>query len=127
MNIDNSVNNNMFTHFKSLEGMKGIYEGFCKASMSFKFDRIVWKVIEDQYDGYRSQIDWIIYGDQDIEFENQKSDIALLEKWEDSRTSGYEIFCGWVLRKSNNGEVLLMIGTDYSDEFYPHTVLDTYM
>ena len=68
MNIDNSVNNNMFTHFKSLEGMKGIYEGFCKASMSFKFDRIVWKVIEDQYDGYRSQIDWIIYGDQDIEF-----------------------------------------------------------
>ena len=33
---------------------------------------------------------------------------------------------GWVLRKVNNGEVMLMIGTDYTDEFYPHTVFGTY-
>lgn len=126
MRIDNSVNNSMFDHFKSLSGITFKYNGFSKKNMSFKFAKIVWEVIEDTYDGNRSQLDWVVYGDQNCNFHNNFEEDSYLEEWNDVKTKEYEVFCGWVLRKSNNGEVILMIGTDYTDEYYPATVLDTY-
>ena len=116
----------MLNHFTSLVGLESKFEGFCSEEKTFKYSGIVWKVIEDEYDGFRSQLDWVVYGNQNKAFENNLNKNALLEKWDGTTTKSISYFSGWVLKDVNTNEVLLMIGTDFSDHYYPSTVLDEY-
>lgn len=120
------MNQNMLNHFTSLVGSKSKFEGFCSEEKTFKYSGIVWQVIEDEYDGFRSQLDWIVYGNQNKEFTNNLNKSALLEKWDGTTTKSISYFSGWVLKDIETNEVLLMIGTDFSDHYYPSTVLDEY-
>ena len=112
----------MHKHWAFLDGVKGFYEGSDTDSMSFKFGGIVWNVIKDELDGERSLIDFIVYGDQQENFIETLKEKVRLEEVRESRVKGYEVFSGWTLKSIEDNHVWLMIGTDYSSNYYPHVI-----
>ena len=118
----NCTDLNMHWHWDLLDGIKGFYEGSCKNEMSFKFGGIVWNVIKDELDGERSLIDFIVYGDQEETFEFCLKEKVVLEKVDDFPINDYEIFSGWLLKSIEDGHICLIIGTDYSEDFYPNVI-----
>ena len=120
------MNQTMLNHFTSLVGLESKFEGFCSKEKTFKYSGIVWKVIEDEYDGFRSQLDWVVYGNQNMNFINNINRAAVLKRWDGASTKSISYFTGWVLQDVETKTILLMIGTDFSDHYYPSTVLEEY-
>tara|TARA_Y100000592_G_scaffold28168_2_gene44772 strand:- start:1811 stop:2203 length:393 start_codon:yes stop_codon:yes gene_type:complete len=120
------MNQAMLNHFTSLVGIESEFEGFCSKEKAFKYSGIVWKIIEDEYDGFRSQLDWVVYGNQNISFNNNNNRVATLERWDGTSTKSISYFTGWVLKDVETDSILLMIGTDFSDHYYPSTILEEY-
>ena len=110
----------MHMHWKNLIGFVGPYEGADEASMSFKFDSIIWKVIIDEHDGYRSCLDYVVYGEEKdfISYENLAT--VVVEKLDS------KIFNGYILKDVKTNHVWLKIGTEYLDEWYPCAIFTHY-
>ena len=111
-----NINVMMHMHWKSLIGMKGIYEGANEQSLLFKFDNIVWKVMPDEYDGHRSCLDYVTYGNEKELITQDNLAIVKVEK-DDNDT-----FEGYILKDINADHVWLRIGTNYEDNYYPFIV-----
>ena len=118
-----TVKNSLAYHFHNLVGLEGVYEGADESELTFKFDNILWKALEDDMDGYRSMLDYVLYADSDM----QKKFIGtknlanvVLENIDNTDDGGF--FAGYVLKDIEDGHIWLRIGTNYMDEWYPCTV-----
>lgn len=117
------VQNSIVHHFHNLVGLKGIYEGADEQSFAFKFDDILWQAAEDEMDGYRSMLDYVVYADSEIEskfISHENLAHVVLENIDNTEDGGY--FAGYVLKDTTDGHIWLRIGTDYTDEWYPYIV-----
>ena len=93
--------------------------------INFVLDGITYTAIEDPSDGYRSQLKEIIKSDEKMEnnFRAVEVVISLIEKRE--RWAGYGVDCE-ILQfiDTANGKVILEVGTDNTDDYYPSFVSD---
>ena len=110
----------MHTHWKNLIGLTGLYEGADEASCLFKFDNIVWEAIIDKYDGYRSCVDYVVYGSAEGFIAQRNLASVVVEKYD------VDDFEGYILKDINTNHVWLKIGTEYFDEYYPCAIFKHY-
>jgi hypothetical protein len=117
----------VFTHFAALEGMELEYYGADAASHEFKLDNIIFKVLEDPDDGYRSHLGVIEYGNQSgsiffrtalgkIRIEPYNEETKDAEAWSSEQRQGYRFV------DVDDGHVWLRFGTDNTDDYYPYFV-----
>ena len=115
----------VFKHFAALEGMTLEYFGADTASNEFKVDRIIFKVLEDPDDGYRSHLGVIEYGEQSnsIFFRKPLAKVRI-ETYEGRPHSdwGSASDQGYQLVDIEDGHVWLEFGTDNTDDYYPYFV-----
>jgi len=111
----------VFTHFSALEGMDLEYFGCDSAAYEFKLDGIIFKVLEDPDDGYRSHLGVIDYGDQsDSIFFRHSLGKVRIETFDTRKRQGR---CeGYRLVDISDGHVWLEFGTDNADDYYPYFV-----
>jgi hypothetical protein len=110
-------------HFHNLIGLKGKYEGADEQYLTFKFDDILWQAVEDDMDGYRSMLDYVVYADSEAEenfITHENLADVVLENIDDTEDGGY--FAGYMLKDVSDGHIWLKIGTNYTDEWYPFVV-----
>ena len=113
-------NNSILFHFHNLIGLEGTYEGADEQELVFKFDNILWQAKEDELDGYRSMLDYVVYADSDTKnkFIGHKNLAnVILENIDDTEDGGN--FAGYVLKDTSDDHIWLRIGTNYIDEWYP--------
>ena len=113
----------MHKHWAFLDGIKGFYEGSSTDDMSFKFGGIVWNVVRDSLDGERSLIDFIVYGNQEKCFNDNIKEKVKLEAVSEIAIDDYQIFSGWTLKSIDDNHIWFMVGTDYSNDFYPNVII----
>ena len=117
----------VFTHFAALEGMELEYFGADDAAHEFKLDNIIFKVLEDPDDGYRSHLGVIEYGNQSdsiffrtslgkVRIEVYEGEIKDEDSWSSERCQGYRLV------DVTDGHVWLRFGTDNTDDYYPYFV-----
>jgi len=117
----------VFKHFASLQGAVLDYYGADDAEHEFRVDGIIFKVLEDPNDGYRSCLGVIEYGDQSsaIFFRNPIAKIRIEtyedltreeDSWGNSACQGYRFV------DVQTGHVWLEFGTDNTDDYYPFFV-----
>tara|TARA_Y100000310_G_C20519272_1_gene732827 strand:- start:264 stop:641 length:378 start_codon:yes stop_codon:yes gene_type:complete len=113
-----NVNRNiaMHKHWSSLVGMSGTYEGADSQEFLFKFDGIVWEAIADEMDGYRSCLEYVVYGGDKNLIEYTNLARVTIEK------SDCKEFVGYILKDSSDNHVWLEVGTNYTDDWYPYFV-----
>jgi hypothetical protein len=119
----NDIQNSIIHHFHNLVGSKGIYEGANEQELIFKFDDILWKAIEDELDGYRSMLDYVVYADNDANRSficHKNLANVVLESVDESEQN--ICFAGYVLKDIEDNHIWLRIGTAYVDEYYPYTI-----
>lgn len=106
-------------HFKSLVGADVAYYGADGAEHSFNVDNIVFKVLEDPNDGYRSCLGVIEYGEQNnsIFFRSPIARVRI-EMFHESTEYGHENE-GYRLIDIEDGHVWLEFGTNHYDDYYP--------
>ncbi len=110
----------MHKHWSNLDGMIGLYEGANEADLTFKFQGIVWKAIENECDGYRSMLDQIAYDsfpEKFIAIDNLAN--VKVKRVYDSESI---FFNGWELIDLEDEHVWLEVGTNHTDEWYPYIV-----
>ena len=110
----------VFTHFSALQGMKLDYYGADSASHEFKVEGIVFKVLEDPDDGYRSHLGAIEYGEQSsaIFFRQPIAKVAI-EMYDGENRDYLQGNQGYRLVDVKDGHVWLEFGTDNTDDYYP--------
>ena len=116
----------VFAHFVALEGACVEYYGADEASNEFKVDDIIFRVLEDPDDGYRSHLGVIEYGEQSnaIFFRNPLARVRV-ESFE--RERAVDIFdspasSGYRLIDVVDSHVWLEFGTENTDDYYPYFV-----
>lgn len=114
----------VFTHFSSLQGAVMDYYGADSSSSQFKVDGLVFKVLEDPDDGYRSHLGAIEYGDQStsIFFRSPiaRVRVEVFTELTDSRVGWDDGHCeGYRLVDIDDDHVWLRFGTDNADDYYP--------
>jgi len=122
----------VFKHFKAMDGMVMDYYGADEASHEFKVDDIIFRVLEDPDDGYRSHLGVIEYGEQSnaIFFRSPVAKIRIesFERVPTPEKPGLEIDCefmagsGYRFIDVEDGHVWLEFGTDNTDDYYPYFV-----
>ncbi|MBK26115.1 MAG: hypothetical protein CME70_19110 [Halobacteriovorax sp.] len=116
----------VFAHFSALEGMELEYFGADDAAHEFKLDDIIFKVLEDPDDGYRSHLGVIEYGSQSnsIFFRTSlgKVRIEVYDGEKRGDSWGSEACQGYRLVDVNDGHIWLEFGTDNMDDYYPYFV-----
>ena len=108
------------SHFGSLVGAEVDYYGADAGDNTFKIDGIVFKVLENASDGYRSYMGAINYTDKhtSIFFELPVARVRI-ERY-DSDDGGYgAVNQGYKLVDVTDGHVWLAFGTDNYDDYYP--------
>jgi hypothetical protein len=109
-------------HFLNLVGAEVEYYGADEAALTFKIDGIVFKVLEDPDDGYRSYLKTVDYTDDhnSIFF---RSPLALVRiETYDLRDEGEymsQAHQGYMLVDSIDQHVWLKFGTHNYDDYYP--------
>ncbi len=117
----------VFTHFASLHGAVMDYYGADSASSQFKVDGLVFRVLEDPDDGYRSHLGAIEYGDQSTSiffrspiakvrieiYEGLSNNNSEWNELSDERREGYQLI------DVEDGHVWLEFGTNNTDDYYP--------
>ena len=119
------IKHSLAYHFHNLVGIEGLYEGADELELVFKFDNILWQAVEDDMDGFRSMLDYVLYADNEMnkKFINNKNLArVILENIDDTDDGGD--FAGYVLKDVNDGHIWLRIGTNYTDEWYPCVVFN---
>ncbi len=121
----------VFTHFAALEGMELEYFGADDAAHEFKLDDIIFKVLEDPDDGYRSHLGVIEYGTQSnsIFFRTPLGKVRI-ETYsgenppdrEEGDDWSNEACQGYCLIDVADGHMWLRFGTDNTDDYYPYFV-----
>ena len=118
----------VFEHFASFEGMVVDYFGADESSNEFKLDTIVWKVLEDPDDGYRSHLGVIEYGDQsDSIFFRKSLGKVRIETYSDNKECPDGFYephdrVGYRLVDISDGHVWLEFGTENTDDYYPYFI-----
>ena len=129
-------------HFLSFYGTVLDYYGADAADKTFMVDKIVFKVLEDPDDGYRSYLGTMDYTNdhrdraKSIFFKNPIAQVKIMpfdhdpgHDREDQRPG--ELIVDYFGRQATNGykivdvidgHVWLEIGTDYTDDYYPYFV-----
>ena len=117
----------VFAHFAALEGMELEYFGADDAAHEFKLDDIIFKVLEDPDDGYRSHLGVIEYGTQSesiffrtslgkVRIETYTNEVSDEDSWTSEVCQGYRLV------DVADGHVWLRFGTDNTDDYYPYFV-----
>jgi len=103
------------SHFDSLVGAEVDYFGADTGDNTFKVDGIVFKVLEDPDDGYRSHFGTIDYTTEhsSIFFHTSVARVMIIATDE-------EDYAGWKLIDRKDGHVWLEFGTNHSDSYYPY-------
>lgn len=93
--------------------------GWCANSngVRFVFDGVTYEAVEDPADGYRSFLGRI--NESDVMPNNTFPGVLVVCHMEQSHYN--EILCAV---DAHNGKIVLRIGTDYSDGFYPRCILE---
>ena len=113
----------VFRHFATLKDLVLDYYGADDATKEFNVDGIVFKVLEDPNDGYRSCLGVIEYGEKsDSIFFRQPLGKVKIEVYEgrNSEYSSHDV--GYQLVDVEDGHVWLEFGTDNTDDYYPYFV-----
>ena len=110
-------------HFMSLSGLELDYYGADEADSTFKVDGVVFKVLEDPNDGYRSMLGAIDYTDKhsSIFFPNPIAKVHIVAYdalEEDEGFTGLKNQ-GYRLVGVDDGYVWLEFGTHNYDDYYP--------
>jgi len=113
----------VFNHFSALHGMSLDYYGADSGSCEFKLDDIVFKVLKDPDDGYRSHLGVIEYGSQSdgLFFQSPLARVKI-ETYEGENESYSEGNQGYRLTDIEDGHVWLEFGTDNTADYYPFFV-----
>ena len=108
------------THFQNLTGMELDYYGADAGDHTFKVDDIVFKVLEDPNDGYRSCLGAIDYTDEhsSIFFRTPIARVCI-ETYEGRNQEWSQGDQGYQLVDIADGHVWLEFGTDNTDDYYP--------
>jgi hypothetical protein len=114
----------VFSHFAALKGLTLDYFGANDASHEFKVDGIVFKVLEDPNDGYRSCLGVIEYSNESNEIFFRKSlGKVRIETYEGLVRDQWNNGCqGYRLVDVEDGHIWLEFGTDNTDDYYPFFV-----
>lgn len=113
----------VFNHFAALGGLVLEYFGADDAAHEFKLDGIVFKVLEDPNDGYRSMLGVIEYGKQsDSIFFRKPLAKVRIETYEERYVDHSAGDQGYQLVDIEDGHVWLEFGTDNTDDYYPYFV-----
>lgn len=108
------------SHFSALSDLTLEYYGADSSSHEFKIDDIVFRVLEDPADGYRSMLGVIEYGKQsDSIFFHKPIAKVRIETYEDRDINYSRGDQGYQLVDVNDGHVWLEFGTDNTDDYYP--------
>lgn len=94
--------------------------GLTRSGVRFIFDGVSYEVWEDPSDGYRSYLGEIYESDSLPAYLFPVS-VPVVCHMDDSECS--EILC---VRDALNGEIIMRIGTDYSEDYYPQCILEYY-
>jgi len=115
-NIDEIMRN----HFLSLVGIPLDYYGADEGECEFMIDEIVFKVIEDPDDGYRSHLGTIEYSDDSkgIFFRAPIAQVQI-EIYSEPGEYGGQLNEGYRLIDVNDGHSWLEFGTHNYDDYYP--------
>ena len=120
-------------HFQNLAGLELDYHGADEGDHTFKVDDIVFKVLEDPNDGYRSMLGTIDYTDEhnSIFFGTAIARVRI-ETYDSAEETGdedpdreddyeprYGVCQGYRLVDVTDGHVWLEFGTDNYDDYYP--------
>jgi len=110
----------VFTHFAALKGLTLEYFGADDAAHEFKVDGIIFKVLEDPNDGYRSCLGVIEYGEEsDAIFFRKGLARVRIETYEGRNVDYSSGDQGYQLVDVEDGHVWLEFGTDNTDDYYP--------
>lgn len=116
-------------HFKALAGITLDYFGCDTASHEFKLDDVVFRVLEDEDDGYRSHLGCIAYSDNQsnaIFFDKPVARVKIEAYDELSGTCEdfmpKEVSQGYKLVDDTDGHVWLEFGTANTEDYYPYFV-----
>ena len=124
--FDRTYVRGMTQHFLSLVGGVVDYYGADGGEHEFKIDGIVFKVLEDPDDGYRSHLGTIEYSgsSEGIFFPNPISQVRIESYEDDTRGEEYSTgTCeGYKFVDVNDGHVWLEFGTDNTSDYYPYFV-----
>jgi hypothetical protein len=116
----------MTAHFLSLLGGVVDYYGADGGENEFKIDGIVFKVLEDPEDGYRSCLGTIEYSaaSNGIFFPNPVARVRIEAYEDEPRGEEYSTgTCeGYKLVDVNDGHIWLEFGTDNTNDYYPYFV-----
>jgi len=121
-------------HFKSLCGVTLEFYGADTGAHTFKIDNIVFRVLEDPEDGYRSCLGTLDYTDDhnSIFFNTPISRVKIQpyttmgsSKW-DSSDENELVGSGYRLVDEEDSHIWLEFGTDYSDDYYPYFLFRYY-
>lgn len=113
-------------HFLNLIGAEVEYYGADEAALTFKIDGVVFKVLEDPDDGYRSYLKTVDYtDDNDSIFFRSPLALVRIETYDDKGADdGADQYMnlanqGYRLVDAIDGHVWLKFGTHNYDDYYP--------
>jgi len=103
-------------NFDNLIGEKGsLY--YCNQANRFQLGRLLFEVVEDEKDGYRSSMKEVKIVDDNPPTQNILDSVII--KNSEAIEEGYDIV-------SEDGFVWLTFGTDRSDSYYPTFIFQTF-
>jgi len=110
----------VLAHFAALKDMELEYFGADDATHEFKLDGIVFKVLEDPDDGYRSHLGVIEYAAQSesIFFRTPLARVRI-ETYQGRNNEYSQGDQGYQLVDVSDDHIWLEFGTDNTDDYYP--------
>jgi len=110
-------------HFLALLGMDLDYYGADYGSSTFNVNGVVFKVLEDEDDGYRSYLGAIEFTDEDdSNFFRTPISTVRIKTVDNGTGPGDGSKSVYQLVDTTDGHVWLEFGTDYSDDYYPYFI-----
>ena len=128
---DQDIQEHVKTHFMSLAGVDLDYYGADSGDCTFNIDGIVFKVLEDPDDGYRSHLGPIDYsGTHSSIFFDKPIAKVRIEEFEDEDEDGAEwsrhATHGYRLVDALDKHIWLEFGTGNHDDYYPYFMFRHY-
>ena len=130
---ERNMQDNVINHFMALEGLNLDYYGADSGDHTFNIDKIVFKVLEDPDDGYRSHLGPIDYSETHsslffntpiarvrIEEFNDTSSVTDDTPWASQMDRGYRLV------DLEDGHIWLEFGTGNYDDYYPYFMFRHY-
>jgi len=123
---DQVIHANVKSHFLALIGMELDYYGADAGDHTFNIDNIVFRVLEDPDDGYRSHLGPIDYSNahSSVFFKQPIAKVRIEgfnDEYTDDRTDSWshQLDRGYRLIDVNDSHIWLEFGTANYDDYYP--------